>query len=157
MPTTTPSLPSVNDIYHHPRGTYYIVTEVTRAKVNYERLFDRKEFHLKPGPFLTKFKPVDQREAAAVMARAEAGEPVLRTAYPMACVNIQVPDWVTLASQSAGLSGGDILNVCVNAMVEASSPENAAEWFIDVDKLNTAIRAVKAAKLANKRPGYQPR
>jgi len=52
----------------------------------------------------------------------------------------------TIAEESRGLSGGDILNVCVNAMHAASVSENSSEWKITDEILLNEVRKVRQAK-----------
>ena len=40
MPTAPTTLPAVNSVYFHPRGTYYQVMTATKRQVAYERGWD---------------------------------------------------------------------------------------------------------------------
>lgn len=54
------------------------------------------------------------------------------------------------ADFSAGLSGGDIRNVCLHAMMAASlAEENADLWCVTTDLLRAEVEKVKAAKAAH--------
>jgi ATP-dependent 26S proteasome regulatory subunit len=52
----------------------------------------------------------------------------------------------TLALQSRGLSGGDILNICLNAIHAGSRDPDPAEWMVTEKLLVREIRRTKAAK-----------
>ena len=52
----------------------------------------------------------------------------------------------TIGTESRGLSGGDILNVCVNAMHAASVPSNPADWRITDTILLDQVERVKRSK-----------
>jgi SpoVK/Ycf46/Vps4 family AAA+-type ATPase len=51
-----------------------------------------------------------------------------------------------LAAQSRGLSGGDILNICLNAIHAGSRDPDPAEWVVTEEMLMREIRRTKAAK-----------
>jgi hypothetical protein len=51
-----------------------------------------------------------------------------------------------LAEQSRGLSGGDILNICLNAIHAGSRDPNPAKWLVTEEMLVREIRRAKAAK-----------
>ena len=51
-----------------------------------------------------------------------------------------------LAEQSAGLSGGDILNICLNAIHAGSRDPDPAKWVVTEEMLLREIRRAKAAK-----------
>ncbi len=51
-----------------------------------------------------------------------------------------------LAGESKGLSGGDILNVCVNAIYAGSTSEDTTQWKITGTDLLAEIEKVKAAQ-----------
>jgi SpoVK/Ycf46/Vps4 family AAA+-type ATPase len=55
-------------------------------------------------------------------------------------------DYAVLAEQSRGLSGGDILNVCVNAIYAGSTATNPAHWKVTQELLEREIRKVKKAR-----------
>jgi ATP-dependent 26S proteasome regulatory subunit len=52
----------------------------------------------------------------------------------------------SLAEQSGGLSGGDILNICLNAIHAGSRDPNPAKWLVTEDMLAREVRRAKAAK-----------
>jgi hypothetical protein len=56
------------------------------------------------------------------------------------------PDYVVLAELSRGLSGGDILNVCVNAFCAGSVYADSAKWAVTQGMLEREIAKVKKAK-----------
>jgi len=58
-------------------------------------------------------------------------------------------DLQPIAMAARGLSGGDILNVCVNAMQAASTDPNPANWRVTTEGLMAEVRKVKAAKAAH--------
>ncbi len=51
-----------------------------------------------------------------------------------------------LAEQSGGLSGGDILNICLNAIHAGSRDPDPAKWVVTEEMLLLEIRRTKAAK-----------
>lgn len=51
-----------------------------------------------------------------------------------------------LADQSRGLSGGDILNICLNAIHAGSRDPDPAKWFVTEEMLLREIKRAKAAK-----------
>jgi len=55
-------------------------------------------------------------------------------------------DYAVLAEQSRGLSGGDILNVCVNAIYEGSVDADPAKWLVTQGMLEREIAKAKKAK-----------
>ena len=52
----------------------------------------------------------------------------------------------SLAEQSRGLSGGDILNVCLNAIHAGSRDTDPAKWMVTEEMLVREIRRAKVAK-----------
>jgi hypothetical protein len=79
------------------------------------------------------------------------------------------PDRVTavyavLAGLSRRLSGGDILNVCVNAIYEGSVDTDPAKWVVTQAMLEREIAKVRKAKVEHsgkehgpkRRIGFQP-
>jgi SpoVK/Ycf46/Vps4 family AAA+-type ATPase len=54
-----------------------------------------------------------------------------------------------ISKEAKGLSGGDILNVCVNAIYAGSMSDNTDEWKVGNDILLREIEAVKTAKAKN--------
>jgi ATP-dependent 26S proteasome regulatory subunit len=73
-------------------------------------------------------------------------------------------DYAVLAELSKGLSGGDILNVCVNAIHVGSTDADPAKWEITQGMLEKEIAKVKKAKAEHsgekegpkRRIGFQP-
>ncbi len=61
----------------------------------------------------------------------------------------------SLAEQSRGLSGGDILNICLNAIHAGSRDTDPAKWLVTEEMLVREIRRAKAAKEkhSGRRPG----
>jgi SpoVK/Ycf46/Vps4 family AAA+-type ATPase len=59
-------------------------------------------------------------------------------------------DFDALAESSLGLSGGDILNVCFNAMVASSVDPNPDNWRLTQEILLAEIVKVKTAKEAQR-------
>jgi hypothetical protein len=57
-------------------------------------------------------------------------------------------DYAVLAELSRGLSGGDILNVCVNAIYAGSVDPDPAKWVVTQGKLEREIAKAKKAKKA---------
>jgi hypothetical protein len=55
-------------------------------------------------------------------------------------------DYAVLAELSKGLSGGDILNVCVNAIHAGSVDPNPERWIVTQGILEHEIAKVKKAK-----------
>jgi hypothetical protein len=55
-------------------------------------------------------------------------------------------DYAALAWLSRGLSGGDILNVCVNAIYEGSVDSNSAKWAVTQGMLEREIEKARKAK-----------
>jgi ATP-dependent 26S proteasome regulatory subunit len=54
-------------------------------------------------------------------------------------------DYAVLAELSKGLSGGDILNVCVNAIYAGSVDADAAKWMVTQGMLEQEIAKVRKA------------
>ena len=52
----------------------------------------------------------------------------------------------SLAEQSRGLSGGDILNICLNAIHAGSRDPDPARWLVTEEMLLREIKLAKAAK-----------
>ncbi len=52
----------------------------------------------------------------------------------------------SLAEQSRGLSGGDILNICLNAIHAGSRDPDPAKWLVTEGMLLREIKRAKAAK-----------
>jgi hypothetical protein len=55
-------------------------------------------------------------------------------------------DYAVLAELSKGLSGGDILNVCVNAIHAGSTDADPAKWMVTQMMLEHEIAKVKKSK-----------
>jgi ATP-dependent 26S proteasome regulatory subunit len=55
-------------------------------------------------------------------------------------------DCAVLAELSRGLSGGDILNICVNAIHAGSTDANPERWMVTHAILEREIRKVRKAK-----------
>ena len=74
-------------------------------------------------------------------------------------------DYAVLAELSKGLSGGDILNVCVNAIHVGSTDADPAKWLVTQKMLEHEIAKVKKAKAEHsgekgknrRKIGFQPR
>jgi hypothetical protein len=72
-------------------------------------------------------------------------------------------DYTVLAGLSRGLSGGDIPNVCVNAIYAGSVDADSAKWMVTQGMLEREIAKVKKAKAehsgertgSRKRIGFQ--
>ena len=73
-------------------------------------------------------------------------------------------DYAVLAGLSKGLSGGDILNICVNAIHAGSVDADPAKWKVTQGMLEREISKVKKAKAEHsgheketrRRIGFQP-
>lgn len=55
-------------------------------------------------------------------------------------------DLSEVARSAKGLSGGDILNVCLNAIYAASASDNPKDWLVTHELLMTEVAKVNAAK-----------
>jgi ATP-dependent 26S proteasome regulatory subunit len=55
-------------------------------------------------------------------------------------------DYEDLAELSKGLSGGDILNVCVNAIHAGSTDADSAKWLVTQEMLQREITKVRKAR-----------
>ena len=55
-------------------------------------------------------------------------------------------DYAILASLSRGLSGGDILNVCLNAIYAGSTDPDQDGWCVTQRIIEVEIKKVKKAK-----------
>jgi hypothetical protein len=55
-------------------------------------------------------------------------------------------DYAALAGLSRGLSGGDILNLCVNAIHAGSTDVDSSKWRVTQPMLEREIAKVKKAK-----------
>jgi hypothetical protein len=56
-------------------------------------------------------------------------------------------DYAVLAALSRGLSGGDILNVCVNSIYTGSTDAYSEKWQVTQGMLEREIAKVKKAKV----------
>ena len=73
-------------------------------------------------------------------------------------------DYAVLAELSRGISGGDILNICINAIHAGSVDSDSAKWAVTQGMLEREIAKVKKAKAehsgemtgAKRRIGFQP-
>jgi hypothetical protein len=73
-------------------------------------------------------------------------------------------DYAVLAELSKGLSGGDILNICLNAIYAGSTDADPAKWRVTHGILEREIRKVRKAKAehsgekagSKRRIGFQP-
>ena len=73
-------------------------------------------------------------------------------------------DYAVIAELSKGLSGGDILNVCVNAIHAGSTDADPAKWVVTQEMLEREIKKAKKAKAehsgdkgkSRRRIGFQP-
>jgi len=73
-------------------------------------------------------------------------------------------NYAVLAALSRGLSGGDILNICVNAIHAGSTDVDSTKWKVTQAMLEREIAKVKKAKAehsgekggATRRIGFQP-
>jgi len=66
-------------------------------------------------------------------------------------------DYAVLAGLSRGLSGGDILNVCVNAIHAGSVDPDSAKWVVTQAMLEREIAKVKKAKADHSGEKEEPR
>jgi AAA+ superfamily predicted ATPase len=55
-------------------------------------------------------------------------------------------DYAVLAALSRGLSGGDILNICLNAIHAGSVDADPAKWKVTKEMLEREIKKVRKAK-----------
>jgi ATP-dependent 26S proteasome regulatory subunit len=55
-------------------------------------------------------------------------------------------DYAALAELSKGLSGGDILNVCVNAIYAGSVDPNPERWLVTQAMIEAEVKKVRKAK-----------
>ena len=74
-------------------------------------------------------------------------------------------DYAVLAGLSRRLSGGDILNVCVNAIYAGSVDSDSTKWAVTQEMIEREIAKVKRARVEHsgekqgpkRRIGFQPR
>jgi SpoVK/Ycf46/Vps4 family AAA+-type ATPase len=55
-------------------------------------------------------------------------------------------DYAVLAEQSRGLSGGDILNICLNAIYAGSTDADPAKWMVTQAMIEAEIKKARRAK-----------
>jgi ATP-dependent 26S proteasome regulatory subunit len=73
-------------------------------------------------------------------------------------------DYAILVEQSRGLSGGDILNVCVNAIYAGSTDPDPDRWLVTQGMIEAEIKKARKAKAEHggermgprRRIGFQP-
>jgi hypothetical protein len=73
-------------------------------------------------------------------------------------------DYAVLAELSKGLSGGDILTICLNAIHAGSTDPNPEQWRVTQEILEKQIAKVKRAKAehsgekgnSKRRIGFRP-
>jgi ATP-dependent 26S proteasome regulatory subunit len=68
-------------------------------------------------------------------------------------VTLTPDQWTAISGQTTDFSGGDILNVVVNALTRASLPEDAASWELTYQDLSAEVDSVKRAKTRHGRNG----
>ena len=61
-----------------------------------------------------------------------------------------------VAKASKGLSGGDLKNVCLNAIYSGSEHADSSQWKITQAILISEVRNVKAAKITHSRASADP-
>ncbi len=71
---------------------------------------------------------------------------MISTALPAICTGSVNADYEVLAGLSRGLSGGDILNVCINAIYAGSTAPNPDQWKVTQEMLEREIAKAKKAK-----------
>jgi hypothetical protein len=108
------------------------------SKVSYRSVFDwrcnRTIFPSVSGRHRGPFPPPQQFHAAGVV-RPPSPNP------ERAKANLR-----NLADQGRGLSGGDILNICLNALHAGSRDPDPAKWLVTEELLLLEIRPAKVAK-----------
>ena len=55
-------------------------------------------------------------------------------------------DYAVLAALSHGLSGGDILNICLNAIYAGSADANPERWEVSQTMIEAEIKKARKAK-----------
>jgi hypothetical protein len=55
-------------------------------------------------------------------------------------------DFAVLAELSKGLSGGDILNICLNAIYAGSTDANPERWEVNQAMIDAEIKKARKAK-----------
>ena len=89
---------------------------------------------------------------------------MISTALLAICTGSVNADYEVLAELSRGLSGGDILNVYVNAIHTGSTDADTAKWMVTQGMLEREIAKAKKAKAeharekdkSRRRIGFQP-
>ncbi len=66
-------------------------------------------------------------------------------------------DYAVLAALSRGLRGGDILNICVNAIYAGSTDVNPDRWLVTQAMLEREIAKAKKAKAEHTGKTHGPR
>lgn len=61
-------------------------------------------------------------------------------------VSLTETDILEVAEYSVGFSGGDVLNVVLNAVSAASLPQDTAQWSLTKSSLTHEVNAIKTAK-----------
>jgi hypothetical protein len=72
---------------------------------------------------------------------------VISTALLAICTGSVNADYAALAELSKGLSGGDILNVCVNAIHAGSTDANPERWVVTQAMIEAEIAKARKAKV----------
>jgi hypothetical protein len=65
-------------------------------------------------------------------------------------------DYAVLAGLSCGFSGGDILNVCVNAIYAGSTDPNPGRWLVTQAMIEVEIAKARKAKAEHSREKAGP-
>jgi hypothetical protein len=71
-------------------------------------------------------------------------------------------DYAVLADLSRGLSGGDILNICLNAIYAGSTDANPERWEVSQTMIEAEIKKARKAEYSGERRkekrviGFQP-
>jgi SpoVK/Ycf46/Vps4 family AAA+-type ATPase len=87
------------------------------------------------------------RHVEFALPNASMREKIFRSHLPS--IELVSADLRNVAMMSRGLSGGDILNVCLNAIHAASSDPDPANWRLSEEILLAEVRKVKAGKRAH--------
>jgi hypothetical protein len=66
-------------------------------------------------------------------------------------------DYAILAGLSRGLSGGDILNVCVNAIYAGSVDSDPKRWLVTQAMIEAEIKKARKAKVEHSGEKQGPR
>lgn len=73
-------------------------------------------------------------------------EAIYKLHVPRREVHAPSVDWTAVANESEDFSGGDILNVCINAMNRVSMTEDQAQWVLTTNCMLQEARAIRLAK-----------